>query len=312
MIEYPAMRGRFAPSPTGAMHLGNARTALLAWLHTRMHGGRHVLRFEDLDHTRVRSGAADLIRRDLQWLGLDWDEEYTQSERVPFYEAAIAQLQTYYCRCSRKEILESVRLSAGAPHGSEVVYGGRCRELALTGQGALRWRIPEEIVMAQDALSGEKLVQDLRADIGDIVLQRRDGVVAYHLAVVVDDAQMGITDVVRGQDLWEATPRQVALWRALEQALDFGVTPRYWHVPLMANYLGERLAKRSGAPSVSQLRESGSCPRVLLGQLLASLVGIAGLQALGLEEGAAISAEELLALVNMRGERFPLAGLMKI
>lgn len=297
MIE---MRGRFAPSPTGPMHLGNARTALLAWLHTRLHNGTHLLRLEDLDHTRVRAGAADSIFRDLEWLGLDWDAEYWQSDRIHYYEAALEQLETYLCRCSRKEILRDIEQSAGAPHSTEAVYSGRCRDQQLTGEGALRWRIPHQTIHVQDARTADKLIQYLPHDVGDIVLRRRDQVMAYHLAVVVDDALMGITDVVRGADLWEATPRQVALFQTLGYE-----PPRYWHVPLITNYLGERLAKRSGAPSVSQLRESGACPRVVLGQLLVSLVGSAGLQQLGLEQEA-VSATELLARIKERDETFPL------
>ena len=127
VIPSPFRVGRFAPSPTGAMHLGNARTALLAWLHSRAHGGRHLLRFEDLDTGRVRDWAYDCTRRDLAWLGLDWDAEFIQSQRLDCYADAVARLDTYPCTCTRREVLAAVQDSAGAPHGEEPVYPGTCR-----------------------------------------------------------------------------------------------------------------------------------------------------------------------------------------
>ncbi|WP_288480268.1 tRNA glutamyl-Q(34) synthetase GluQRS [uncultured Deinococcus sp.] len=260
--------GRFAPSPTGAMHLGNARTALLAWLHTRAQGGRHLLRFEDLDTGRVRDWAYDTTRRDLSWLGLDWDAEYVQSRRLEHYAAALARLDTYPCTCTRREVLAAIEDSAGAPHGEEPVYPGTCRAgTAHPGRpAALRWRVADRVVCARDARSGQELCQDLPREVGDFVLRRGDGVYAYHLAVVVDDAEMGVTDVVRGADLWPATPRQVALQGALGYA-----PPRYWHMPLMTDYRGERLAKRGGASPVSALREAGERPEQVLGELARSL-----------------------------------------
>ncbi|MDV6375922.1 tRNA glutamyl-Q(34) synthetase GluQRS [Deinococcus arenicola] len=259
--------GRFAPSPTGAMHLGNARTALLAWLHTRAHGGRHILRFEDLDTGRIRGWAYDATRRDLEWLGLDWDAEYLQSERLELYADALARLDTYPCTCTRKEILTAIQDSAGAPHGDEAVYPGSCRAgTDLNRPAAQRWRVPDETVCVSDDLTGETLCQSLRSEVGDFVLQRNDGVFAYHLAVVVDDADMGVTDILRGTDLWTATPRQVAL----QQALGF-LTPRYRHVPLMTDFRGERLAKRDGAPPVMALREAGESPGKVLSELVRSL-----------------------------------------
>jgi glutamyl-queuosine tRNA(Asp) synthetase len=250
--------GRFAPSPTGAMHLGNARTALLAWLHSRTLGGRHLLRFEDLDTGRVRAWAFDVTRRDLEWLGLDWDAEFTQSRRLDVYAEALAHLtaagETYPCTCTRREITQAIQASAGAPHGAEPVYPGTCRVQGAdpTRPAATRWRVPDKVVCARDALTHETLCQHLPSDVGDLVLRRGDGVSAYHLAVVVDDALMGVTDVLRGLDLWPATPRQVAL----QAALDY-VTPRYLHVPLLTDFRGERLAKRGGAPPVQALREGG-------------------------------------------------------
>ncbi|WP_051935377.1 tRNA glutamyl-Q(34) synthetase GluQRS [Deinococcus sp. YIM 77859] len=286
--------GRFAPSPTGAMHLGNARTALLAWLHSRALGGRYLLRFEDLDTGRVRPWAYDTIRRDLDWLGLDWDAESLQSERQELYEQALARLaaagETYACTCTRREIGQAIEDSAGAPHGQEPVYPGTCRlHPASPGRpAAIRWHVPDETVCVTDALTGETLCQHLPAAAGDFVLRRNDGVYAYHLAVVVDDALMGVTDVVRGADLWAATPRQVALGRALGFP-----TPRYLHVPLMTDFRGERLAKRGGAPPVQALREGGE----EAGRLLAALA-----RSLGWDVPEVVTARDLLPL--WRGRLF--------
>lgn len=260
--------GRFAPSPTGAMHLGNARTALLAWLHSRAHGGRHLLRFEDLDAGRVRPWAYDLTRRDLAWLGLDWDEEFRQSGRLDLYAAALSRLDTYPCTCTRKEVLAAIQDSAGAPHGEEAVYPGTCRAGSVHPQrpAARRWRVPDAESCVTDALTGMTLCQWLPRDVGDFVLRRNDGVYAYHLAVVVDDALMNVTDVLRGADLWTASPRQAALHRAL------GLTPpRFLHVPLLTDYRGERLAKRGGAPPLSAWRERGEAPGRVLADLARSL-----------------------------------------
>ncbi|MFC4425527.1 tRNA glutamyl-Q(34) synthetase GluQRS [Deinococcus navajonensis] len=267
-MSRPLVTGRFAPSPTGAMHLGNARTALLAWLHSRSAGGRHLLRFEDLDVGRVRTWAYDETRRDLEWLGLDWDEEIQQSSRLEHYAAAIAQLNTYACTCTRREILAAIEESAGAPHGQEAIYPGTCR--AGSAQGARpvarRWHIPDWTVCVPDALRQVNVCQHLPSEVGDFVLLRGDGVYAYHLAVVVDDAAFNVTDVVRGADLLGATPRQVALQRALGLP-----TPRYLHVPLMADFRGERLAKRGGAPSLMILRQGGEEPGRVLSALARSL-----------------------------------------
>lgn len=264
----PAVVGRFAPSPTGAMHLGNARTALLAWLHSRALGGRHLLRFEDLDTGRVRGWAYDVIRRDLDWLGLDWDEEYLQSRRLEVYAGALTRLRTYPCTCTRKEVLAAIAESAGAPHGAEPVYPGTCRQRAAfpARPAAERWRVPEREVCADDALTGQRLCQDLPRDVGDFVLRRGDGAYAYHLAVVADDGAMGVSDVVRGLDLWSATPRQIALQEALGLA-----RPRYLHVPLLRGFQGERLAKRGGAPPLREWREAGTPPERLLADLARSL-----------------------------------------
>lgn len=284
--------GRFAPSPTGAMHLGNARTALLAWLHSRSHGGRHLLRFEDLDTGRVREWAYDTTRRDLEWLGLDWDEETRQSQRLAVYREALGRLETYPCTCTRKEVLAAVQASAGAPHGEESVYPGTCREQTRhPGRpAALRWRVPDTTICATDSLSGLRLCQHLPSEVGDFVLQRSDGAFAYHLAVVVDDALMGVTDVVRGADLWTATPRQIAL----QQSLGYP-TPRHLHVPLMTDFAGERLAKRGGAPPLMTFREAGGSPRRIVARLALSL---------GWDVPEEVSAAELIPHWETRSRSF--------
>lgn len=278
LTAQPNVMGRYAPSPTGHMHLGNARTAMLAWLHARSRQGRFVLRFEDLDHTRVRPFAYDSIRQDLEWLGLDWDEEHIQSERLDLYEEAFSKLDTYPCTCSRKDILES----ASAPHGSELVYPGICLKGGLKPDRPMswRWRVPDLTVTVKDHLMGD-LTQHLRQDVGDFVLKRNDGVFAYHLAVVVDDALMGVTEVVRGADLWTATPRQVAL----QQTLGYSV-PEYWHVPLMTDFQGVRLAKRNGAPSIYDLRNNNVNPNAIVAQLT---------KGLGYDAPGTISLQELLS-----------------
>jgi glutamyl-tRNA synthetase len=269
-------RGRFAPSPTGEMHLGNARTALLAWLQAREAGGALILRIEDLDVTRIRPGAEETILQDLAWLGLDWDEgpdvgglagPYRQSERLGHYEAAVSRLPTYPCTCTRKEILATIQASASAPHGDEPRYAGTCR----TGPthparpAALRVRVPEGLVCFSDGLHG-RVCRDVQATVGDFAVRRNDGVFAYQLACVVDDFLMGVTDVLRGEDLLESTPRQVMLYDLFKAR-----APRFCHVPLMTDYRGERLAKRGGAPSIRALRDSGADPRVIVRDLAVSL-----------------------------------------
>ncbi|MEZ0372989.1 MAG: tRNA glutamyl-Q(34) synthetase GluQRS [Candidatus Sericytochromatia bacterium] len=264
------------------MHLGNARTALLAWIQIRQLGGRMIFRIEDVDTTRARDFAYDALRRDLEWLGLDWDLEYVQSHRLEHYQQAIASLDTYACSCSRKDIQNA----ASAPHGAEAVYPGTCRgRPARTDRPmALRWRTPAATLRVRDLRLGE-LEQDL-ASVGDIVLRRNDGCYAYHLAVVVDDALMGVSHVLRGEDLWPATPVQVAL----QQALDYP-TPIYLHAPLMKDFRGQRLAKRDGAPSVHALREQGEEPK----QILAALA-----RSLGWESDEQVTAQELLQAYGQR------------
>ncbi|HEX2093301.1 MAG TPA: tRNA glutamyl-Q(34) synthetase GluQRS, partial [Longimicrobiaceae bacterium] len=255
------VRGRFAPSPTGRLHLGNARTALLAWLHARSAGGRFVLRVEDLDRGRVRPGYAEAQLADLRWLGVDWDEgpdvggpfaPYLQSEREALYRETLGRLEErgllYRCRCSRREIAAA----ASAPHGPADEgprYPGTCRARPAgerDGPAALRFPVSPGEVGFRDLLQGP-VAFDPEAETGDFVVRRRDGVAAYQLAVVVDDAAMGITHVVRGADLLPSTARQLLLYRALEL-----LPPEFLHVPLLLGPDGERLAKRHGAVSLGE------------------------------------------------------------
>ena len=246
--------GRYAPSPTGDLHLGNARTALLAWLWERHAGGRFLLRFEDLDAARVRPGCAQEQAGSLAWLGLDWDgEPVWQSQRIALYEAALETLRQrgalYECFCSRAD----VRRAASAPHGPDgPLYSGRCRELGDRDR-------------AEQRSLGRTASLRVRLDgpSGDIVVRRGDGVIAYQLAVVVDDADQGVTRVVRGADLEDSTGRQLELYRLLS----LEPAPRYAHVPLLLGADGERLAKRHGAVGLAELRAQGADPRALVGWL---------------------------------------------
>lgn len=267
--------GRFAPSPSGRMHLGNARTALLAWLDVRSRGGRMLLRVEDLDRDRCRPDWAAGVREDLAWLGLDWDAETpAQSTRTEAYAAALEQLASrglvYECFCSRRDLA-----AASAPHGGERRYPGTCADLTADerarwrGEGrapALRVRMPERPVACRDRLHGG-WTEPVAAVTGDVVCRRSDGLHAYQLAVVVDDAADGVTDVVRGDDLLGSTARQVALAELLGlPAVVHG------HVPLVLAG-GARLAKRDRPPSLSDLRRAGADPA----EVVAALAGTAGL-----------------------------------
>lgn len=267
-----AVRGRYAPSPTGRLHLGNARTGLLAWLDARGRGGEFVLRIEDTDFTRARPEFERRILADLRWLGLDWDEgpdvggrfgPYRQSERGELYAAALARLDVYPCTCTRRELRElPVTSMSGEP-----VYPGTCRKgPSHPGRpAALRWRVPPGRVLAVDRLAGT-VVQDLERDVGDFILRRSDGAWAYQLAVVVDDAAMAITDVVRGADLLDSTPRQIRLLEALGAPV-----PRWAHVPLILGEGGAKLSKRDGAPDLSALREGGARPARVVAALARSV-----------------------------------------
>jgi glutamyl-tRNA synthetase len=261
------VRTRFAPSPTGDLHLGGAWTALASYVVARRAAGTTTLRFEDLDTARVVAGSRGRIEDDLRWLGLDWDEPpIDQSARGALYEEALATLAArglvYPCDCSRAEIARA----ASAPHeGEEAVYPGFCRDRdpsrPMKRPPALRARVPDEVLAYRDGARGP-VTQHLALETGDFVLRRGDGVFAYQLAVVVDDAATGITDVVRGADLVGSTPRQIWLARAL------GVdAPRYTHVPLVVTPAGTRLEKRTHGATVRGLRDSGVPARTIVGAL---------------------------------------------
>lgn len=269
------MKGRFAPSPSGRMHLGNLFAALLAWLDVRAAGGSLVFRVEDLDPDRCTLERARQVADDLTWLGLDWDEggvepAYCQSQRSELYEEAFRKLAdmglTYPCYCTRAE-----RLAASAPHRSDgtVVYSGKCAGLseaereayeAMGRRPAWRVRVPDETVAIEDGSLG-RYEENLLRDCGDFILRRSDGVWAYQLAVVVDDALMGVTHVVRGSDLLSSAPRQAWLHRMLGYE-----PPEFYHVPLLLSADGRRLSKRDGDLDMGALRERYT-PEELTGRL---------------------------------------------
>lgn len=270
---------RYAPSPTGELHLGNLKTAVEAWEACRRAGGRFILRVEDIDTPRTVAGSEENILDDLRWLEIDWDEgpdiggpagPYRQSERDRVYAAALEALRerelTYYCTCSRKELRE-----ASAPHEAEgPAYPGFCRDkpaaeqLAHPAGAAVRLRLcdrhdspgpgADSIIEFEDERLGPRRF-DLAALSGDFVIRRRDGLWAYQLASAVDDALMGVTHVLRGEDLLDSTPRQIAILRALRLPV-----PAYRHVPLLADESGRRMSKRDGSNSLRELRERGLTP----------------------------------------------------
>jgi len=253
------VRGRFAPSPTGRLHLGNARSALLGWLQARAAGGEFLLRVEDLDRARCRPEHVDGLYRDLTWLGLDWDGPVLfQSERADAYEAALASLRAagrvYPCSCTRQEVARA----ASAPHGpldEGPLYPGTCRPPGGSARpgapAALRFRPRPGVTAFVDGVHGQA-GHDVREAVGDFVVRRNDGVASYQLAVVVDDAHQGITHVLRGDDLLTSTPRQLQLYGALGLQ-----PPAFAHVPLLHGEDGRRLAKRDGATTLAGLREAG-------------------------------------------------------
>lgn len=250
MSETAGYRGRFAPSPTGALHAGSLAAALASWLDARAHGGVWLVRIEDLDPPREVAGASRQILDALAACGLASDEPpLLQSTRGELYRQALERLQAaglvYGCACSRADIAQAQRALGLPPH----VYPGTCRH----GTGgrpvrALRVRVPDEIVGFRDRACGP-YAQNLARDVGDFVVRRADGLWAYQLAVVVDDAEQRITDVVRGADLLDNTPRQIWLQRVLGLP-----TPRYLHVPVVTNARGEKLSKQTGAAALDTER----------------------------------------------------------
>jgi glutamyl-Q tRNA(Asp) synthetase len=236
--------GRFAPSPTGPLHLGSLVAAVGSWLYARAEGGRWLVRVEDIDTPRVIPGSAEEILSALERYGLDWDGEVVwQSERTALYEQALHDLRAkglvYDCACSRADL----QRAASAPLGREPVYPGTCRDGIAEGKTAraIRFRVPDEIIAFDDLVVGLQQ-EHVGERTGDFVVRRADGLFAYQLAVVVDDADQGVTQVVRGADLLASTPRQIALQRALGYP-----TPQYAHLPLVVNADGSKLGKRDGA-----------------------------------------------------------------
>lgn len=295
------IKGRFAPSPSGYMHLGNAWSALLAWLSARSQGGAMVLRLEDLDPDRCKRSLCDQVEADLRWLGLDWDEGGSQGGESSYqscrgarYQEALDRLEgmglLYPCFCTRGQLH-----AAGAPHRSDgdVIYPGTCRDLtaaerearAKTRRPALRIRAPDREISFTDLLQGP-VRENLARDCGDFILRRSDGVFAYQLAVVVDDALMGVSQVVRGSDLLGSTPRQIYLQHLLGYP-----TPAYCHVPLLCAPDGRRLSKREADLTLAALRASGVAPEEILGRL-ACLAGL-------IDRPEPIRARELIPLFDL-------------
>lgn len=281
MNQANPIRGRFAPSPSGEMHLGNAWTALLAWLQIRALGGTMVLRIEDLDPARCRPEYTAQLIDDLRWLGLDWDEgpdvggpyaPYSQAQRRSLYAQAVDHLSqqglVYPCYCTRAELHNP----ANAPHAGETdyIYPGTCPSLSPEEQKyredqrrkpALRLAVPQKTIQFTDGIYGQ-ISQNLRQACGDFIIRRADGIHAYQLAVVADDAAMGITHILRGADLLSSTPRQLLLYCLL------GVQPPcFTHVPLLCGTDGHRLSKRQKDLSLSDLRKNGFSAAAIIGYL---------------------------------------------
>lgn len=290
--------GRFAPSPSGRLHLGNLACSLLAWLSAKQQGGKIVLRIEDLDAERCPRRYADQLEEDLRWLGLVWDEggstggphaPYYQSECSGIYREQYAKLEAqglvYPCFCSRAQLH-----AASAPHTSDgnVIYPGTCRDLTSAEIAekrkqkapAYRLRVPDEEIVFVDGCMGEHR-ENLLQDCGDFYLRRADGVFAYQLAVVVDDARMGVTEVVRGSDLLSSTARQLYLYRLLGLP-----APRFAHCPLLLAPDGRRLSKRDGDQSLEHLRAKYTAE-----EIVGKLAYVYGLQ----PEPAPRTPESLLA-----------------
>jgi glutamyl-tRNA synthetase len=287
-VRIGLVRGRFAPSPTGPLHLGNLRTALLAWLMARSSGGEFIVRMEDLDTaTASRVHETDQLGA-LRSIGLDWDGEVVkQSDRFALYREAIDRLidqgLVYECYCSRREI----RLATEAPHGPDPDgrYPGTCRTLTDGQRLALRdaGRRPALRLLSDGSEESfdDRFCGPTTGRVDDLVLQRNDGVAAYNLAVVIDDAAQGVTEVVRGDDLATSTPRQIMLHRLLDLPI-----PRYAHVPLVLAPDGSRLAKRHGAVTLADLAERGDSPGDVCARLAASI---------GIDtDGDAVTAGDLL------------------
>lgn len=290
-MEKLPVRGRFAPSPSGRMHLGNITAALLSWLSVRSQQGTFILRMEDLDPQRSKQVFADQILDDLQWLGLDWDEgpliggprgPYVQSQRQAVYQEMLRRLEAqhrlYPCFCTRADLH-----SASAPHGTEgeLRYSGVCRKLSpqqvqtkmKIRRPALRMKAESQAIVFTDRIQGQ-IVQNPALTCGDFIVQRTDGVIAYQLAVAVDDGLMEISEVVRGLDLLASTPRQLLIMQCLNLP-----QPSYAHIPLLVNEQGQRLSKRDRAMDLEYLRRHYTASE-LVGRLAWKLSLIPGPQPL--------------------------------
>ena len=292
---------RLAPSPTGNLHLGNARTFLVNWALARQQDWRIVLRIEDLDGARNKLGAAQRAIEILGWLGLDWDEgPYYQLDEESAYRGALRRLVArraiYPCRCTRKQ-LEAASLSAPHGHEFDLRYPGICRptddepiDARLIGTEGVAWRVrvPEKLIVFDDRFAGQQDF-NVQQTVGDFLVATRAGLTSYQLAVVVDDARQGIDRVVRGDDLLSSTPRQMLLY----QLLELGDPPNYYHLPLVIGEDGRRLAKRHGENRLAHYHEQGVARERVLG-----LLG----EWCGLGERRAMTREEFL-------ERFDLAAL---
>lgn len=295
--KYDRKRGRFAPSPSGRMHAGNLLTALISWLSVRKTDGTWILRIEDLDPQRSKTEYARLIEDDLHWLGLDWDEggydshkgeiSYRQSKRDIYYERALEQLMStgrvYGCCCTRSDLR-----SLDAPHASDgrLIYNRRCKPALMpchepiAKNQSLRLWVDNELIEFTDELYGHQRVM-LERECGDFVLRRADGAWSYQLAVVVDDALMGVNEVVRGSDLIESAAQQTYIYRLLGYK-----PPRWLHIPLLCNENGVRLSKRDGAADMKSMRS-----RMTAREIIGWLGHIAGL----IPEPVPCTASELIA-----------------
>ncbi|MDP7995148.1 MAG: tRNA glutamyl-Q(34) synthetase GluQRS [Synechococcus sp. SP2 MAG] len=272
-LRQQGYRGRFAPTPSGPLHLGNVRTALLSWLRARLCNGQWLLRVDDLDTPRIRPGAIESVLQDLRWLGLNWDGPLVlQSRRRGLYGSFLSTFRRqgylYPCRCSRRQL------------DGATIYPGTCRWLpqdwGLRDARLPAWRL--------------RVAEPFDSVVGDVILLRADGVIAYHLATSIDELALGINEVVRGQDLVSVCSAQNAVIASLGMA-----SPRYGHVPLLCDSSGQKLSKRDHATGLSSLRDRGEAAAQVIGQLAASL----GL----MSSTCAISAEELLEELRVREDK---------
>ena len=279
--------GRFAPSPSGRMHLGNVFTALLAWLSVRSQQGTMLLRIEDLDPERSKQEYIDALKYDLAWLGLDWDTEMPQqSKREAAYRSCFEKLKTYPCYCTRNELHD-----ASAPHASDgrTIYAGTCRNLTDAERAqknrkpAWRVQVPEQTISFVDGVCGP-YAENLSKECGDFIVRRSDGVYAYQLAVVCDDAYGEVTEVVRGSDLLSSTPRQIWLYQTLSLPV-----PQFFHVPLLVAPDGKRLSKREKSLDMGHLREKCTAE-----EIIGMLAYVGGL----IDREIPICAEELIPLFS--------------